>query len=162
MRIVVLICCALFFENPIIFAQYKLCSYVASMGGGGSNGNYNHFCVAGEHVTDMYSGQGNFSSTFGFLSMNCFDIIAVSPELPSADNQYSVFPNPVSEILNIEFFTSHPPKKVQVFNVLGNIVLEQACEANPVTLNVSYLSRGIYYSKFEFEGSPIVVKFIVN
>ncbi len=57
---------------------------------------------------------------------------------------FAVYPNPVQDILHISFPEDISEAKVQVFNVLGEKVLETAVNAQSARLNFSRLVSGIY------------------
>ncbi|MBX3163453.1 MAG: T9SS type A sorting domain-containing protein [Bacteroidetes bacterium] len=65
-----------------------------------------------------------------------------------------VYPNPVNEVLNVEYNSSLISKggTIKVFNTLGSIVLEQTITPplegkREVAINVSELPKGIYFVK---------------
>ncbi|MBI4946048.1 MAG: T9SS type A sorting domain-containing protein [Bacteroidetes bacterium] len=82
--------------------------------------------------------------------------------------QISVFPNPASENLNINFFTVKEEKVfVQVVNTLGQTIMSVDLGVvvsgnNTKDLNVEELSRGIYCLKISGNGFqrnlPIVIE----
>lgn len=66
----------------------------------------------------------------------------------------SVYPNPTSNILNIQ--TSESIKNVTAYNILGQKVLQ----ANTKTLNVSSLKSGVYILKVETAKGSATLKFV--
>ena len=75
-------------------------------------------------------------------------------------NQYSIFPNPVSNILNIENPFSGK-LQFQVVNQLGQIVLKRYTSSS--SLDVSTLSKGLYFLNITSENRETqTIKFIKN
>jgi hypothetical protein len=56
---------------------------------------------------------------------------------------FNMYPNPVSDVLNIEY-TSKGPVQVQVFSSVGEIVHENKITSGRVNLDLSSLSSGLY------------------
>jgi hypothetical protein len=56
---------------------------------------------------------------------------------------FSLYPNPVSDILNIEY-TSNGPVQAQIFNSVGEIVYDNKITSGRVNLDLSSLSSGLY------------------
>jgi hypothetical protein len=70
----------------------------------------------------------------------------------------SIFPNPVSDILNIHTSANLIDKIATVFDISGKRVLNQKLSSN--TLNVSALGSGIYFLRLESNGRIMKRKFI--
>lgn len=68
--------------------------------------------------------------------------------------QASVYPNPTTDVLNIE--TTESISNVIVYNIAGQKVLQ----ANTQTLNVSTLQAGVYVLKIETENGIATSKFV--
>jgi hypothetical protein len=61
---------------------------------------------------------------------------------------FSIFPNPVTSILNIQFSKSLTVGNIKVFDILGKQLLNEEINSNNLTqLNVSNLSKGMYLIK---------------
>lgn len=88
----------------------------------------------------------DFSSTFSGVTLGLEDIT-------KDDSTIKLFPNPANETLNI--VSTSPISKVQLFNMLGQKVLERT---NTNTLNVSNLVSGIYIAKIYGEGNTVSTK----
>ncbi|WP_372758069.1 ELWxxDGT repeat protein [Mariniflexile sp.] len=73
-----------------------------------------------------------------------------------------VYPNPVSSVLTIETpFASN--YKLQVINQLGQLVLKQSQNASSTSIDVSTLSKGLYFLNIAGEdGETQTIKFIKN
>lgn len=70
--------------------------------------------------------------------------------------EYSVYPNPTSDFLNIETLDS--VKNIYLLNTLGQNVYE----GNSKQINISNLSKGMYLLKIEFENNIIVTEKIIK
>ncbi|WP_163397327.1 T9SS type A sorting domain-containing protein [Flavobacterium fluviatile] len=72
--------------------------------------------------------------------------------------EFTMFPNPVHETLFVS--TEEPLEKVEIFNILGKLVLIQKNESNQ--MNVSSLSGGVYFAKLTSKNGVSTRKFIKN
>jgi hypothetical protein len=70
--------------------------------------------------------------------------------------EYSVYPNPSSNFLNIETIDSI--KNIYLLNTLGQNVYE----GNSKQINISNLSKGLYLLRIEFENKIIVTDKIIK
>jgi hypothetical protein len=71
----------------------------------------------------------------------------------------SIFPNPVSDILNIQNVEIDAIRSISIFNNLSN--LEQSITSGFNSINVSDLSAGVYFLQIEYiNGESEVHKFI--
>ena len=72
----------------------------------------------------------------------------------------SVYPNPVKDVLNVQ--SSLTIQEVQVYNIVGQMVLSQAANGNKLTLNTSGLTSGVYNLKVKVQDGYINKKIVVN
>src|SRR5690606_18217926 len=98
-------------------------------------------------------------TTTGTNSLGCsasaeFTLIAVVctgvDELKMEHERLKIYPNPATEIINVESPLSPKGGTVTIYDVLGSIVLEQAITPPlegkwEAAINVSELKRGIYF-----------------
>ena len=63
--------------------------------------------------------------------------------------RFKVFPNPVSNILNIQIPTSAEPTNLKIYNVLGKLVLEKNIIQSETKLDLSSMASGVYMMSFE-------------
>jgi hypothetical protein len=75
----------------------------------------------------------------------------------SADN-FSVYPNPVRDVLNIQ--TTNTVDSVVVYDVLGKVVLSVQPDAISPRINMSELSSGAYMVNVTINGASKTVKVI--
>jgi uncharacterized repeat protein (TIGR03803 family) len=74
--------------------------------------------------------------------------------------RFSVYPNPVKDILTIQNPENHPIDKIIITDLTGKKVLEQKPISN--TVNVEQLQNGMYLLEMTSEGKNLVTKFIKN
>ncbi|WP_051289407.1 T9SS type A sorting domain-containing protein [Chryseobacterium daeguense] len=100
--------------------------------------------------------------TFGF---NCNDITQITQEftatgyvLPAYKKEIiAIYPNPVSDILNISMKISKE-EKVEIYNMEGRKVMETTIDKGKNTISVSHLQVGDYILKIK--GLELSTKFI--
>ena len=72
--------------------------------------------------------------------------------------QIDMYPNPVSNKLNIE--TAGEIQQVSVYRLLGQEVLTKKPISNKTTLETTGLQKGVYITKITIDGKESVTKFI--
>lgn len=77
----------------------------------------------------------------------------------------NIYPNPVEDILNLEFQSDEiSSSKVELYNLLGQVVLEKDFQAkndkNTYTLEVRKIPKGIYILKFNIDNNIFIKKVI--
>ncbi len=73
----------------------------------------------------------------------------------------SVFPNPVSQTLTLQFQNQIPFAEINVLNVLGETILTQKINnSNIANLNVTSLASGIYFLQIKSNNKLFTQKFI--
>ena len=90
--------------------------------------------------------------------------VAVSTEEKLAENQFQIYPNPTQHELFIDLAKSVNLKnsKVQIFNTLGQIVLNQILEKNQTTLHTNALNSGVYWVKIYTEQGVAVQEIVIE
>jgi hypothetical protein len=72
-----------------------------------------------------------------------------------------IYPNPVSNILNINLLgIFNKQSYIQIVDAKGSVVIEQKAMNNPQAIDVSKLAKGIYLVKINNGGSYITSKFV--
>lgn len=71
----------------------------------------------------------------------------------------SIFPNPVKEVLNISLEESNHMADIQVFDLLGNLIIEKKQVNKLAQVDVSTFREGIYFVKIIQAGQSVVHKF---
>ena len=75
------------------------------------------------------------------------------------DNKLSVFPNPSNGIINIQ--SAYKLNSVNVYNMIGNLVMVRNISGNQATLNIETLTNGVYFLELNsYDGSVINTKFV--
>ena len=123
---------------------------------GGWTGHYNGFKITFADSSNTNPAQSSATGSLLIQSI-IFDneaILATDDVDFKDDVNISLYPNPVSELMNI-----HSPQiveKVDVYNLLGQ--LEMSKKGNVKELNISRLSTGMYFVKIHQEDSVISTK----
>ena len=83
----------------------------------------------------------------GFIELNpnpTFCTLVNNDELVIEENDFSLFPNPVNELL---FLNNKNPKLefIQVFDVVGNLILEKNITLGDNEINTTDWESGIYF-----------------
>jgi subtilisin family serine protease len=88
-------------------------------------------------TNQMGYGIPNFEDAY-----NALQILGVEDEM--LEQNFAVYPNPVSDILMISFPFSSEVADLQVYSVLGNLVYATSISANENSLDLASLSAGMY------------------
>ena len=73
-------------------------------------------------------------------------------------SEFSIYPNPTSEMLNVEGNTQI--EKVVIYDLLGRTVLENSPMAEKTQINISSLNNGVYLVSITSEGKRTVRKIV--
>ena len=127
------------YQNQIIFNNYSINGLTVF-----SNGNWTTYDNTNTNLTTSFHahemkrlGQKIYVGTNGGLLI--FDLGAIAAVKNEQENNFSVYPNPTKNILNIEGLPSNN-FKIQIIDLLGNVVLTKK---NSNSIDVSVLSKGI-------------------
>ncbi|MDG1439989.1 MAG: T9SS type A sorting domain-containing protein [Flavobacteriales bacterium] len=75
------------------------------------------------------------------------------------DNKLSIFPNPSNGVLNIK--ASQNISSVNIYNMIGNLVMVKSIANNQSILNIESLTNGVYFIEFNLNnGSTLNSKII--
>ena len=77
----------------------------------------------------------------------------------SKELKFSVYPNPVTTVLNIEL-SQFMPGEIQLMNLQGEVVLQQTIQSTNEILDLSYLTSGMYLVIVKTENQIGIVKFV--
>jgi len=75
-------------------------------------------------------------------------------------NNFIFFPNPVKDILNISLKEDFPIKSIQIYNILGEKVLDLKNKKTFSTVDVSNLNRGLYLIQINSNAGKSTSKFL--
>jgi len=118
---------------------------------------YNTCAIAGGALSPTTNlGQFGIEAVF---SGSCF--LGVE-EAVTLDNYLRVYPNPASTVLNVKLTSFNENVNLEVYNVLGQIVIPlQKMNNDSFELNVSSLNKGVYFLKVNNENKMSTVKFAI-
>ena len=77
-----------------------------------------------------------------------------------SQNSVSVYPNPAKEFLTVQANTSI--QEISIYNMAGQVVINQVVDAKTITVNTSTLSAGIYSLKAILENGTINKKIVIQ
>ena len=92
----------------------------------------------------------------------CMDVTYTSVENLVVDElsaDYDVYPNPVKDVLHIDYNTS-VPAEFSIYDMLGNRVYDDVLTSS-MTLNLSSFESGIYFYTFHVQGKEAAVQKLV-
>lgn len=104
-----------------------------------------YISVSGNNVTDYNNGPP--------FQPDC-NILLSNNTLPSTAPVIQVYPNPTANLLHVEGAIQH----IQLYNALGNLVLEEIVTNTRTTLNLEIVPKGIYLLVVDYKTTQKVVK----
>lgn len=115
-----------------------------------SSGAPNFIIPAGNYTINFNRKTGSYSFTVTPLGLTNFNKKAIS-----------VYPNPTSNAWN---FTSTISgfKSIEIFDVLGNKIINRNFNTNSATIEASALTKGIYFALISGEDKSEAIKLIKN
>lgn len=91
------------------------------------------------------------------------DTTASTGVLENPKQTFNMFPNPVSEILSVNFQNEIPFAEINVLNILGKMVSNKIInKTSNTTLNVADLANGIYFIQIKTPRNLLTQKLIKN
>lgn len=128
---------------------YQFNVYDSAGNGGGSVVVYDTNSVVVYSSSGDYGyGESAFFSTGDFLGTNNNDL-----------QNFGIYPNPVSSILNI---TNAENANIQIYDVLGKLILTRDNISFEEQINVSNLTTGTYFIKIQKGNAIATERFIVS
>ena len=97
------------------------------------------------------------------INVESFDLqeyLVGTNELNINENHIELFPNPCNDQITLNFASSRLPSTIQIVDNLGRVVLEKEILQSTATLNLTTLSKGVYFIKAEIDGRYISKKLI--
>ena len=110
---------------------------------------------------DGTSMDGVHTVTVQFGGQTYQTIFGVNTNLGTEDintSEFSIYPNPTSDMLNIEGNTQI--EKVVIYDLLGRNVLETSPMVERTQINLNSLKAGVYFASIASEGKRIVRKIV--
>ena len=112
-------------------------------------------------VGNTFSNNANIYFDYNFpITTNTYTITiqALSNQDFTFENEFVFYPNPVREVLNIQSKNNLEVQSVEIYNVLGQVVL--AIIDTTKTIDVSNLETGTYFIKINTDKGSTVTKFL--
>ncbi len=78
----------------------------------------------------------------------------------NSDKGIKLYPNPATEMVNL--ISNNQISSIQIFNYIGQLVIEKNVNGNSYQINTSAFESGIYSIKLETEGGTVVKKLIIK
>lgn len=99
-------------------------------------------------------------NTFGVQSLN--NLVKVYENTMIDNNEFKVYPNPSSTILNIDL-PANFDGKIEMKDITGKNVfsMDQYNNTIPTTINIEQLEKGNYYISFQYDNGAKYTKMIV-
>ena len=128
-----------------------------------------------ETFNSGYHGQGHvFSHTFtlvGSTTFTCsphasmYGVVNVTDPLSVNDYniiQLDVYPNPVSDVVNVKLNTLNEDTELEIYNMLGKVVMKKSYDFNAesYSIDISEFVAGVYILKVSSGESTSYKKFI--
>ena len=101
------------------------------------------------------------STTYAYHSIRGATALSVS--LGISENNllsFEMYPNPVSDVLNIQLPTSTEKAKVSIFDYTGRLVSSKTISSNDTAIDVQKISKGIYMIRVAANNKIGVQRFI--
>jgi len=129
------------FCGSVVFCQTIQNSVISSAGGSASSGNVMMDYTLGEIVVETFSAGGN-TLTQGFHQTN-LSLVAI--ENVDLFAEISIYPNPTSELVNIDIPQNYNEIDINMYDVTGKLIKNELNANGKVTFDVSALATGTYY-----------------
>ena len=121
-----------------------------------STNNPNLHCIFVDNVTNCNTNWLGKDATSNYVTTQAECDNLQNEEFVA--NSFSVYPNPVNDILNIESTNNNVIQKIIVYDLMGKAILEQKGENTQ--LNLSNITSGLYLVKIITENESIVKKIV--
>jgi hypothetical protein len=102
-----------------------------------------YYNLAGEWVNTQFEGSLMMRPVFGKLFEN-----STSAEKPTAPVDFSIYPNPASNQINLSFNDANKPEIVRIVNLAGQVVYNKIYENSYI--DVGNLTTGVYLLQITF------------
>jgi len=86
----------------------------------------------------------------------------IKDEIDDLELKVNVFPNPVTDILNVKTETLPEESTIRILNLVGQELLWQKVESDNTQLDVNTFEKGIYFLILEHQEQRVVKKFVKN
>lgn len=113
-------------------------------------------CVAGANYVDQL---GTNTGGDNVEAISCLTGLILSTNELVLDNSLLVYPNPASDVLNVEL-EENRITLLEVYDITGKQVLSQQNKLNRVSIDISGFPSGIYQLKIQSDNGSISRKFV--
>jgi len=103
--------------------------------------------------------QYNYGCVYDF-NINITTGLAVNDIEQQKESSIEIYPNPVKDLLMINNPKNEEIKEMKIFSVSGQIVDQRIIDNNLQQINVSRLSKGVYFIDIETSAGNVKKKFI--
>ncbi|WP_452225250.1 trypsin-like peptidase domain-containing protein [Lacinutrix chionoecetis] len=74
---------------------------------------------------------------------------------------FSIFPNPVQDVLSITTKDNQTPENYTIYSILGQVIIRKQIQSQrDLTINASQLASGLYFIKLNLESKSQVIRFV--
>jgi len=134
---------------------------------GNANVANNYWCsnnssVIASHIYDGYDNTNYGIATFApFDTLGCYQGGSIGVlENTNSKIDFSIYPNPVSDKLNIDLSNANTNNVVSIYNLLGQLQFTSMLTNDSETIDVSFLAKGVYVIEIKSQNSISQQKFI--
>ncbi|MDX1943042.1 MAG: PA domain-containing protein [Saprospiraceae bacterium] len=126
--------------------------------------------INGELSTTTYTSAGftgNLYSLLPIARMTVGSTPTSAKDLQKLENKFSIFPNPATDVLNVQFNLDQAPNnvKLRLFNVTGKMLQEwqyNALHQKQIQYDIQHLNSGTYFIQLITSEGIGAKKFIIN
>jgi hypothetical protein len=140
-------------DRTVIFSPNKTYKYV-SVNNNPLNKIYKDPIFADNHM--YFKSENLTTSVYALYKAACGGPVGIN-EFSTNQTQFSIYPNPANEILNVKLEMLNESTPLIITNILGEVVLTQVITSNNFSLTTNNLKSGIYFLQV---GNSKAVKFI--
>jgi hypothetical protein len=139
---------------------YRNNTVVASSGNSGTTSEtINYTATAGTYYARVVGWNGAFSATSCYTLKVQLGTASREGEL-IVGNKISLFPNPANSTLNVRIDDLNGNAQLQVYDVMGKLVMQQQANKQVTALNIAKLSAGIYMLNISDASGVRTMKFV--
>lgn len=126
-----------------------------------------------ESIARTYTAGTYYARVYGYNNANnassCYTLkvqlgtasITGAEAIPATTGILKVYPNPVSDVLNISLLGALSAKSnMKIVDEKGNVVMQKQIISNPQAVDISKLPKGVYLVKVDNDGNVITSKFV--
>ena len=127
-------------------------------------------CIAGDLTKETYSYVGFGGNVFGIVPvvrLNVGNLVTTNvEELNTLTEQFTVFPNPATDFINLQFANSQRNVLLKMIDINGRILFQKAVdfiqEKYPYQVNLPKVAPGYYFIQATSEEGMGIKSFIIK